>query len=242
MSVECRGCGAELIGEVNRCWNCGCELSPKDLVPTPPAVIATLPPDSPAPSQLSSPLSTDSPENSNPENSNPENASSEGPASEAVVPEVQDSGDQDSGDQDPVDAILVESTSLFDEPDNSPFMSPAATRAIRVPAYRNPYLGIVCGWTAVCLGIFAWLISVTFTLGAAILALIGVIVASIGMRTSPSRSRIGMVLCTLAMLTGVLAFGHRTYIEKYGHYPWQDDPDAAPSNIPLIDQDFDEWE
>jgi hypothetical protein len=241
MSVECRGCGAELIGEVNRCWNCGCEISPKDLLPAPPAAIATLPPDSAAPAstpQLNSPLATNEFTDVGAESADSESADSESADSETAV--LEDIG------QEPVDAILVETTSLFDEPDSlesaSPFMSPVATRAIRVPTYRNPYLGNVCGWTAVCLGVVAWLISVTFTLGAAILALIGVIVASIGIRTSPSRSRIGMVLCTLALLTGVIALGLRAYVDRYGHYPWGDDADASPSALPLIDEDFDEWE
>ena len=256
MSVECRGCGAELIGEVNRCWNCGCEISPKDLLPAPPAAIATLPPDSAAPAstpQLNSPLATNEFTDVGAESADSESADSESADSESADSENADSESADSETavledigQEPVDAILVETTSLFDEPDSlesaSPFMSPVATRAIRIPTYRNPYLGNVCGWTAVCLGVVAWLISVTFTLGAAILALIGVIVASIGIRTSPSRSRIGMVLCALALLTGVIALGLRAYVDRYGHYPWGDDADASPSALPLIDEDFDEWE
>ena len=84
--------------------------------------------------------------------------------------------------------------------------------------------------------------SVWFPLGAAILAVMGMTISSIAVRSKPWLGTIGMLLCVLALVTGGAAFGLRKYVDQYGRYPWQEDPATGPSSIPLSDENFDEWE
>jgi hypothetical protein len=156
-------------------------------------------------------------------------------------------------DDEPVLAILVEEPlgegparkdeEPNEEPDTtSPFQTsgPTAVRAIRIPAYRNPYLGQVCSWIAVVLGGTSFFVSVAFPLGGAILAFVAMVVATIGMRTHAVRSGIGAVLCVLALISGGTVTALHHYAERYGRYPWQ--ADTTPSPFPVDDTDFDQWE
>ncbi len=150
-------------------------------------------------------------------------------------------------EDEPVMAIVVDSSMEEGGDENlgteSPFQAsgPAPIRAIRIPAYRNPYLGLVCSWISVVLGATAFSVSFVFPLGGSILAVVAIVVATIGMRNHSLRSSIGAALCVLALISSVTMTALHHYAVRHGRYPWQSEAGDTSDPIPIDDGDFDEW-
>jgi hypothetical protein len=253
MGLRCIECEAELIGAVNRCWNCGSEKAPTQVAPTQVAdaqvadvqvadggfVLAEVA--FPQPSahddvQAEEPfISLDK------NNSSSSSVESSQQAAESSQQAVESS--QQAGGGAPAGRTATDVPELSSPHTTSPFAprDDEVFRAIRVPTYRNPYLGNVCSWTALVLGTLAIVVSVGFPIGGVILALIGLTVSAIGMRSHGVRSLLALLLCLAALVTSATVGALNLYVAKYDRYPWQA-TGMTPDSLPASGEEFDEWE